>query len=81
MITLKIDVTKIEKKRLHKGEKGTYLNCVLISTPNSEYSDYMIVQSVTREERKAGVKGPIIGNATIFKQEDAPESEPSDLPF
>ena len=68
MISLKIDVTKIEKQRLFKGEKGTYLNCVLIETPNSEYSDYMIVQDVSKEERERGVKGTILGNAKIVSK-------------
>jgi hypothetical protein len=59
--TLKINVNDIDKKRLYKGEKGTYLNCVLIETPNSQYSDYMIVESISKEEREAGNKGTIIG--------------------
>jgi len=93
MISLKIDVTKIEKQRLFKGEKGTYLNCVLIETPNSEYSDYMIVQDVSKEERERGVKGTILGNAKIVSKAQnsanndvKPESsgntqDYSDLPF
>lgn len=63
MITLKLDVSKINKDRLFKGAKGTYLDAVLIETPNSEYGDFMIVESVTKEEREAGVKGTILGNA------------------
>ncbi|MHC4622148.1 MAG: hypothetical protein ACYTEQ_30795 [Planctomycetota bacterium] len=62
MITLNIDVKKIEKARLYEGQKGTYLDCVLIETPNG-HSDYMIVQSVSKEERDAGVQGAILGNA------------------
>lgn len=83
MITLKIDVTKIEKPRLYKGEKGIYLNAVLIPTPNSEHSDYMIVQEVTKQERKDGVKGAIIGNAKNYEAPSAPLTvqEEKDLPF
>ena len=62
MITLNIDVMKIDKERLYKGKKGTYLDAVLIETPNSEYGDYMIVQSISKEERDAGKKGEILGN-------------------
>lgn len=62
MITAKIDVTKIDKAKLFKGAKGTYLDIVLIDTPNGQYGDYMVVQSVTKEERQAGVKGAILGN-------------------
>ena len=61
---LKIDTTKIDESRLFKGQKGTYLDCVMIESKNSQYGDsHMIVQSVSKEEREAGVKGPIIGNA------------------
>jgi hypothetical protein len=87
MITLKIDVMKITKERLYKGEKGTYLNCTLIETPNSEYGDYMIVEETTKEERERGVKGNILGNAKIVKpkqQEQKPTIEitpKDDLPF
>ena len=67
MISIKIDVKKINKARLYKGEKGTYLNCTLIETPNSEYGDYMIVEETTKAERDAGTKGTILGNGKIVK--------------
>ena len=70
MITGKIDVNKIVKERLFKGKKGTYLNFALIETPDSEYSDYMIVQDVPKEEREQGVKGQIIGNAKILAKKN-----------
>ena len=69
MISVKIDVTKIDKARLFKGEKGTYLDVVLIETPNSPYSDYMVKQSVTKEEREQGVE-IILGDAKVFKKQD-----------
>ena len=63
-IRLKIDVKKIDKARLYVGKKGTYLDATLIATPDGKYGDdYMIVQSVSREDREAGVNGAIIGNA------------------
>lgn len=68
MITGKIDVTKIDKARLFKGERGTYLDVVLIETPNGQYGDYMICQGVSKEERQAGVKGAILGNAKNFNK-------------
>ena len=74
MINLKIDVDKIDKERLYKGMKGTYLSAVLIETPNSEYGDYMIVEDISYDERQAGKKGTILGNAKIFvkKQQNEP---------
>ena len=67
MISLKIDVKKIDKSRLFVGKKGTYLDAVLIETPNSEYGDYMIVEDISYDERQAGKKGTILGNAKIIK--------------
>ena len=63
MIAGKIDVLKIDKAKLFKGAKGTYLDIAIIETPNGKYGDYMIVQSVSKEEREAGIKGAILGNA------------------
>lgn len=63
MMVGKIDVTKIDKTKLFKGAKGTYLDIALIETPNNQYGDsHMITQSVSKEEREAGVKGAILGN-------------------
>jgi len=65
-ITAKIDVLKVDKEKLFKGEKGLYLDIALIPSPNSAYGDdYMVVQSVTKEEREKGIKGAILGNAKI----------------
>ena len=64
IITARIDVTQIDKARLYQGKKGKYLDIVLIPSPNSRYEDtHMVVQSVSAEERKNGIKGPILGNA------------------
>jgi len=65
ILALKIDVTKIEKGRLFKGEKGTYLDCiVMLKDEPDQYNNIgMIVQSVSKEEKDRGVKGPILGNA------------------
>ena len=93
LITAKIDVTKITKGKLFVGKSGTYLDVVLVPTPDNQYgNDYMIVESTTKEERAANVKGVILGNAKIVKkQEPQKESIPSfseratdirdDLPF
>ena len=89
MISIKIDVTKINKSKLYAGAKGTYLNCTMIETPNSAYDDYMIVEDTTKEERETGIKGVVLGNAKIIKPKQnepippilqKPE-EKDDLPF
>ena len=67
IIKLNIDVTKIDKKRLHKGAKGTYANFTVLlrDQPDQYGNDGMIVEDVSKEEREAGTKGTILGNAKI----------------
>lgn len=71
MITASINVNKIDKLRLVKGEKGIYCNLVLFETPSSAYGDYMIKQDMSKGEREAGKESPILGNAKIFKPKNA----------
>lgn len=86
MITLKIDVKKIDKNRLFVGEKGVYLDAVMIETPNSKYHDYIIMQQVGKEEREAGVKIEIGNGKIMIPKKDNKVSantiqNPDDLPF
>jgi hypothetical protein len=65
MIKLKIHTWKIDKGALYEGKNGKYLNCVLFENRDgqSEYGDDgFIVQDITKEQREAGERGPIIGN-------------------
>ena len=80
-ITLRIDVTKIDKAHLFKGKSGTYLNVVI--WPNKDGTDqyentHYAVQEISREARESGQKGAIIGNAKV-PQESAP-SKPAQRP-
>lgn len=72
-IKVKIDVMKIDKGALYVGQKGTYLNVVLIEQQN-EYSDGYIVQEISKERREAGERGAILGNFSYLKPK--PESLP-----
>jgi hypothetical protein len=91
MIRGKIDVTRIDKSRLFEGKKGTYLDFALIDTPNNQYGDdFMIVQDISKEEREAGKKGEVLGNAKIIQaggqrhEEPATattQEEPDNVPF
>lgn len=68
-LSVKIDVSKIDKERLFKGEKGTYLDLTtFIDTENKDQYDNngFIAQSVSKEEREAGTKGAILGNVKVF---------------
>jgi len=81
IIKCRIDVSKIDKKRLHKGEKGIYCDFTLIENRN-EYSDFMIVEDITADERKGGKKGTILGNAkNVVKNTSVTESDNDNIPF
>jgi len=80
-VSLKIDVRKIEKERLFKGAKGTYLDAtVFIDLDQLDQYDNsgMITQDVKKEEKDSGVKGPILGNCKLFWTEggQAPQQQP-----
>ena len=82
VISASIDVTKIDKERLFVGKKGKYLDVTLIETPNSQYDDdYMVVQSVTKEEREGGMQGAILGNGKIFGGERREPPAPAEAQF
>lgn len=84
VIKCSINVSKITKKRLIRGEKGLYLNVTLLETPDNQYgNDYMIVEDVSKEEREDGKKGEILGNGKIFENEPktATAEDIDKLPF
>ena len=67
----KIDVTKIDKSFLFRGKSGTYLDVALIPNKSGrdQYgNDGMIVQSVSKQARQEGKKGPILGNYVDMDQ-------------
>lgn len=82
-LSIKIDVSKIDKSRLFKGEKGTYLDLTtFIDMENpSEYGDHgFISQSVSKEEREQKVQTPILGNVKVFFTGDGLPQQPRNAP-
>lgn len=74
-INISIDVSKIDKTRLFKGKKGTYMDLTtFIDTKNpDQYEQHGFVsQSTSKEEREAGVKTPILGNCKVFFDSSTP---------
>lgn len=69
-VSLKIDVSKIDKAKLFKGAKGgVYLDCTAFIDLNDldQYGNSgFISQDVTKEEKQNKVRGPILGNSKIF---------------
>lgn len=63
----KINLDRVEKERIVKGRKGSYLDVILVPTPKSEYGySFLVAQCVSEEERAEGIRGPILGNAKTF---------------
>ena len=81
-LKVQIDVTKIDKKRLYKGKKGTYLNGLIVLRDEKDKfgNDGFISESVSKEEREAGVKGTILGNVSYIFKEGKPKSKPEPEP-
>ena len=76
--TLKIDVTKIDKKYLFKANSGAvYLDVVLFRNDGKYGDDHVVVQSISKEAREAGEKGPILGNATLITEEPTNDPGPA----
>ena len=79
-LSLKINVSQIDKARLFKGNKGTYLDATIFVELN-ELDQYgnsgMITQDVSKDEKQQGVKGNILGNGKVFWVENgqAPQSQ------
>ena len=82
IMTGNIDVTKIDKQRLYKGKKGTYLSVSIVLNDHKDKfdNDGFIAESVSKEEREHGNKGTILGSIrVVFEREREPGSD-DDLP-
>lgn len=72
LITLTIDVEKINKAKLYKGKKGTYLTMTYYydSEKDKFENNGMIVEQQSKEEKDKGIKSTILGNAKIVWSEE-----------
>lgn len=80
IIRIKIDVLKISKAHLYKGEKGTYCDITLLENKNGEDqygNSWMVVQDLGKEARERGEKGPILGNGKYVGQKPVSYPAPS----
>lgn len=71
-LSLKINVSQIDKMRLFSGQKGKYLDCTIFVDLDQldQYGNSgMITQDVTKEEKAQGIKGNILGNGKVFWKE------------
>ena len=83
-ISLKINVSEIDKARLFAGKKGHYLDAtafVDLDQLDQYGNSGMITQDVSKEEKDNGVKGPILGNAKVFwKDQGSAPAQPAAHP-
>lgn len=96
LFSASLDVSKISKDKLVKGEKGNYLNITI--SVNDEEDAYKnlasIYESQTKEEREAKAPRNYLGNAKLVWSSDGgstaksapapaptPTVEETDLPF
>lgn len=72
LINLKVDVTKIDKSRLYKGEKGTYLDLVVSLNDEADQfgNDVATWQNQTKDERDAKAQKNYLGNGKVFWSND-----------
>ena len=72
-LTVRIDVTKIEKEWLYRGAKGTYLDVTvhLKDAPDQYGNDGFAVQQAPKAEYDAGKRGLILGNVRKLGQAPA----------
>lgn len=96
LLSASIDVTKISKDKLVKGEKGTYLNITIaINDEIDQYGNQAgIYESQSKEERESKAKKNYLGNGKIAWSSEggstaksapapapAPTVEEENLPF
>lgn len=79
-ISVRIDVSKIDKSKLYKGAKGVYLDMttfVDLDNQDEYENNGFISHSQTKEERDAGGERPkILGNVKVFWSDGATASAP-----
>jgi hypothetical protein len=72
LISASIDVSKISKDKLIKGDKGTYLNITIsINDEVDQYGNQVgIYESQSKDEREAKEKKNYLGNGKIAWSSD-----------
>ena len=76
-LNIQINVNKIDKERMFKGDKGTYLNLTTFvdTTAKNKYdANGFISQTTTKEEREQKLQTPILGNVNVFYTDGGQES-------
>lgn len=77
-VNLKIDVSKILKDKMFKGEKGTYLDATVFLNVDEQgqYGDNGMITQNWKDQQKG--EGPILGNAKVFWRDDSRQAKQQD---
>ncbi len=87
LMKLSIDVTKINKERLYRGKKGTYLDLMveLKDEPDKYENDVSAWEGQSEEERKAKKDRNFLGNGKVIwssePKAEKKEEDSQELPF
>jgi hypothetical protein len=87
LVGLSIDVDKINKDKLYKGKKGTYLKLTIaLNDQEDNYGNTVSCwEEQSEEERKNKDKKNYLGNGKVVWSDDSQpakaESSDDDLPF
>jgi hypothetical protein len=87
LIKLNLNLDKIDKSLIYTSPKtkAKYLNLTVLlrEEPDQYGNDGFVVQDVSKEQKEAGNKGPILGNAKIkvFDNQVKQALEDDDIPF
>ena len=78
-LNVRINVSRIDKSKLYKGEKGVYLNMTTFVDldQEDEYGNNgFIAMEQSKEQRDAGEQSVILGNVKKFWSDGATASVP-----
>lgn len=74
-VSIKIDVSNIDKSKLFKGSKGTYLDATaFIDVDNQgQFGDNGMVTQSWKDQQKG--EGAILGNVKVFWRDDGGQAQ------
>ena len=77
MITVKINLDKVDKSKIFQGKKGKYLDLVLWENKDFPQADQYGSHYLVKQSGEKGEKLDILGSAKIFEAKETND----DLPF
>lgn len=81
-LNLKIDVTKIDKSKMFKGQKGTYIDATIFVDLDNEdqHGNHGMITQAWKDAPKG--QTPILGNGKIFWRDglDSPQQQQYSAP-